>query len=99
MRYFLDTEFVEQPNTIELISIGLVAEDGREFYAINQEANLNNADQWVKDNVLTSMPEYSPFRNDLKNGIIKLRMTIPKIKDDILFFVGRGIMYLRNVSL
>jgi hypothetical protein len=29
MKYFLDTEFIEQPNTIELISIGIVAEDGR----------------------------------------------------------------------
>src|SRR5690349_17532726 len=33
MRYFLDTEFIERPGTIDLISIGIVSEDRREFYA------------------------------------------------------------------
>ena len=32
-RFTIDTEFYERPNTIELISIALVAEDGREYYA------------------------------------------------------------------
>jgi hypothetical protein len=35
MRYFIDTEFWERPGRIDLISIGIVAEDGREFYAEN----------------------------------------------------------------
>ena len=30
MKYWMDTEFIERPYTIDLISIGLVAEDGRE---------------------------------------------------------------------
>ena len=29
MRYFYDTEFIEDGRTIELISIGVAAEDGR----------------------------------------------------------------------
>lgn len=33
MKYFLDTEFHEDGKTIDLISIGIVAEDGREYYA------------------------------------------------------------------
>lgn len=34
MRYFIDTEFLEHPDyPIELISIGIAAEDGREYYA------------------------------------------------------------------
>jgi hypothetical protein len=34
MKYWYDTEFLEDPNyPIELISIGIVAEDGREYYA------------------------------------------------------------------
>lgn len=52
MRYFLDTEFIEDGKTIDLISIGIVAEDGREYYAINSECNFNNASDWVVDNVL-----------------------------------------------
>jgi 3'-5' exoribonuclease-like protein len=35
MRFSIDTEFYERPGRIELISIGIVAEDGREYYAEN----------------------------------------------------------------
>ncbi len=53
MKYFIDTEFVEgtqkslfninKKPTIDLISIGIVAEDGREYYAICKEFNLKEA--------------------------------------------------------
>lgn len=52
MRYWLDTEFIEDGKTIDLISIGIVAEDGREFYAESTDANLLRASDWVKVNVL-----------------------------------------------
>jgi len=52
MRYWFDTEFIEDGKTIDLVSIGIVAEDGREFYAENRNANLRRADAWVRDNVL-----------------------------------------------
>lgn len=52
MRYFLDTEFIEDGKTIELLSIGIVADDGREFYAENSEADFSRADDWVKENVI-----------------------------------------------
>lgn len=35
MRYFFDTEFNENVHPIELISLGIEADDGRQFYAIN----------------------------------------------------------------
>ncbi len=37
VRYFYDTEFIDNGRTIELISIGVAAEDGREYYAISTE--------------------------------------------------------------
>ena len=51
MKYFLDTEFIEGTQksifnnkpTIDLISIGLVCEDGREYYAISKDFNLKEA--------------------------------------------------------
>jgi hypothetical protein len=68
MKFFLDTEFIEGAKqrrflgfnvgapvpTIDLISIGLVAEDGREFYALNAECELGYAwaNEWVRQNVL-----------------------------------------------
>lgn len=61
MKYFLDTEFIEsfhkplfgkRRHFIDLISIGIVAEDGREYYAISNEFKYNDADEWVHNNVL-----------------------------------------------
>jgi hypothetical protein len=51
MRYWFDTEFIERPCTIDLISIGIIAEDGREFYAESNETDWSQASQWVLDNV------------------------------------------------
>lgn len=58
MRYFYDTEFLEDGSTIELISIGIVAEDGREYYAVNSDMpvdRIKNHD-WLKDNVWPHLP-------------------------------------------
>ncbi len=55
MKYFIDTEFSEKPNTIDLISIGIVNESGESLYAINKEcdvAKIFNTNNWVRDNVL-----------------------------------------------
>jgi hypothetical protein len=57
MRYFLDTEFIEDGKTIDLVSIGIVAEDGREYYALNYDCDWSKASKWVKDNVLTHLPQ------------------------------------------
>jgi hypothetical protein len=52
MRYFFDTELIEDGKTIDLISIGIVAEDGREFYALSKECDFSKASDWVLENVL-----------------------------------------------
>ncbi|WOC13723.1 polyadenylate-specific 3'-exoribonuclease AS [Gordonia sp. MP11Mi] len=56
MRYFYDTEFIEDGTTIELVSIGVVAEDGREFYACSTEFDPGRAGSWVRVNVLDKLP-------------------------------------------
>lgn len=52
MRYFIDTEFAEKPHSIHLISIAIVAEDGREFYAEVSDFDPSLANEWVSLNVL-----------------------------------------------
>ncbi len=58
MKYFLDTEFIESPGKIDLLSIGIVSEDGREFYKETSRAEFYKAhpercpNPWVRDNVL-----------------------------------------------
>lgn len=52
MKYFIDTEFLEGTQkswlknskpTIDLISIGIVSEDNREYYAISKDFNVKEA--------------------------------------------------------
>lgn len=52
-RYFFDTEFIEDGRTIDLISIGIACEDGREFYAEIDDAEIpwDRAAPWVLANV------------------------------------------------
>lgn len=58
MRFWYDTEFLEDGKTIELISIGFVAEDGREYYAVNEEAPWKRIakNDWLVRNVVSSLP-------------------------------------------
>lgn len=59
MRYFYDTEFIDDGKTIRLISIGIIAEDGRELYLINSDENVIKdaiAHPWLRDNVVNSLP-------------------------------------------
>ena len=58
-RYFYDCEFIEDGRTIELISIGVVAQDGREFYAVSTDFDPETAGTWVRRNVLDKLPSPS----------------------------------------
>ncbi|WKD58978.1 polyadenylate-specific 3'-exoribonuclease AS [Corynebacterium caspium] len=59
MRFFYDTEFIEDGRTIELVSIGVIAEDGREYYAVSAEFDPQLANNWVRQNVLDKLPNPS----------------------------------------
>ncbi len=80
MKYFIDTEFLEgpqkekfpislfrknTPNTIDLISIGIVAEDCREYYAISKDFNLDEAWNRYDEKVETM---YGDMRNHFPEG-------------------------------
>ena len=71
MKYFVDTEFIEYPRTIDLISIGIVCEDGREFYAESWAVDWSKASGWVLDNVKTHLTGKNILDNeDLKKAIL-----------------------------
>src|SRR5690348_548771 len=56
VRFFYDCEFVEDGRTIDLVSIGVVDEKGREFYAVSTEFDESRAIPWVRENVLSQLP-------------------------------------------
>lgn len=59
VRCFIDTEFYEDGETIDLISIGAVRSDGPAFYAVNSDAKLHRVSPWVREHVLSLLPAYS----------------------------------------
>jgi hypothetical protein len=50
-RYFLDTEFVNDALGLNLISIALVCDDGREYYAQSLDAPLERSNAFVQKHV------------------------------------------------
>lgn len=72
MKFFLDTEFIEDGKTIDLISIGIVSEDGRTFYEVSSEFDEGRANDWVKANVLPAIQGYPRVsRAEIRNRVLQ----------------------------
>jgi len=56
---FYDLEFLEDGRTIELISIGMVCDDGREYDAVNRDMPVRRIRKhpWLMQNVVPSLPK------------------------------------------
>ena len=76
-RYFYDTEFIEDGVTIDLVSIGVVDEEGRQFYAVSTEFDPSKAIPWVRTNVLDKLP--SPADRAWKSRV--------RIREELLEFL------------
>lgn len=65
-----DLEFLEDGRTIELISIGMVCDDGREYYAVNRDMPVRKIrkHKWLMENVVPGLPKAHGDR----------RLTMPK---------------------
>lgn len=57
MNYYFDTEFLDDGQTIDLISIGIVCEDGREYYAVSANFAEWRATPWLRKHVLNHIPQ------------------------------------------
>ena len=55
MKIWFDTEFIEDGKTIDLLSIGMIREDGQTYYAEPLECDTSKASDWVRENVLPHM--------------------------------------------
>ena len=82
---------------ITLISIAIVAEDGREFYAINDAwyswFNKPSSSDWVKENVLSKLPTNADA-NMISGGSPRLAWEMSRvmpfrlINPEIMAFIG-----------
>ena len=87
MRYFLNTQFIEDGLTIDMISIGIRCEDGRKFYRVNAECDFSKASTWVKTHVLGQMGlDGSP--EEVSEILKKIGASSRKdIRSDVLEFI------------
>ena len=55
MNVYFDTEFTGLHQHTSLISIGMVSEDGRTFYAEFTDYKVSQVNDWIEDNVLKNL--------------------------------------------
>jgi hypothetical protein len=78
LRYFIDTEYFDDCSTVELVAIGVVAEDGREFFAVSADFDDEKPSPWLRANVLPLLP---PRTDSAWMGRVEIR-------DRLRAFVG-----------
>jgi len=95
-RFFYDCEFIDDGRTIDLVSIGLVREDGAEYYAVSYEFDLGKmqVNKWLVDNVWPHLPITDTLdgryfgRLDLNHPHVKPRDQIASEVRDFLLSNG-----------
>jgi hypothetical protein len=85
MRYWFDTEFHDHGRTIDLISLALVAEDGREWYVVNGDYDTTLAHDWLHQNVIPHIHKGLQAINGLEAASV---LPYVQIKAEFLQFVG-----------
>jgi len=73
VRVFYDLEFGDTAGEISLVSIGAVAEDGREYYAVSSDFDPFAVHPWVRDHVLPQLPPASTWkpRSQLREELLE----------------------------
>lgn len=90
-----DLEFLEDGRTIELISIGMVCDDGRQYYAVNRDMPKRKIrkHKWLMENVVPHLPQGRGDRRnhvpkswlfDYADPVVKRR---ERIADDVMDFI------------
>lgn len=92
MKIFLDTEFIEDGKTIHPLSIGLIRDDGKEYYAEICNEEYVKPNKWVYANVIPHLNSWhttqtTPIilgRNELNKGALQRS----EVTNDLLEFCG-----------
>jgi hypothetical protein len=91
-RYFLDTEFTSFEDC-HLISIGIVGEDGREFYAERTDFDQNACSDFTKTVVLPQLGQFSgrsmPFQQ-LRDELRAWLEAVPSKPKPVLSYDYQG---------
>lgn len=98
MKFTYDWEFLEDGRTIEPISVGVVAEDGEEYYAIVRDAPWPRImeHKWLVENVVTPFLPIAPgpfgpwsFRPEMPD--FEAVKPLGQIAAEVRAFMSRGL--------
>lgn len=80
MRFWFDTEFYEDGKKIELISIGVVSEDGRTYYAETLDSHMvASTTPWLRENVWPHLRGPHVERKQIASDIVAFMGEEPEI--------------------
>lgn len=83
MNLYFDTEFTGLRKNTTLVSIGVVADDGKKFYAEFTDFDEKQCDQWIEDNVLKHLILNGNDNLDARLGEGENTTVVLGCKDDI----------------
>jgi hypothetical protein len=97
MLIFLDTEFTELSQKAQLISLGLIDENGSTFYAEFDDFDINQASDFVVQNIIPNLDFYErkPFVKKLNNHDVRVNGSKGYIKDFLLEWLS----YYDNIQI
>jgi hypothetical protein len=92
MKYWIKIKTIEYDRIIDPMSIGIVSEDDRNYYAINYDCSFSKSDKYTQDNILAYFPfkpihpksEYGQSGEFLNTGVWR---RIHAIGKDVLNFI------------
>lgn len=86
MRLFFDTEFTGLHKDTTLISLGIISEDNKCFYAVLTDYNTTQVDDWISENVINKL-ELSEEITTLYD-VYTVEGTKDEVKEALLDWIG-----------
>ena len=91
MKLFFDTEFTGLHKDTTLISIGIISEDERTFYAELTDYDKSQVDDWIKENVIDNL-QLSSFIDGFvppQSDNMVLRCTKKTLKNELKIWLSQ----------
>ncbi len=89
-KIFFDTEFTGLHQSTTLISIGLISECGKTFYAEFNDYDFNQVDDWIKENVINKLQYNGIFQKlDETKESISYKSTTENIREKLTTWLAQ----------
>ena len=80
MKIFFDTEFTGLHKNTTLISIGLISEDGKTFYAEFNDYDKSQLDDWIIEHVIKNLKGDQRSKEEVKEELTKWLMQFDEVE-------------------